>query len=358
MSTIALDIGSSSLAAVRTRLRDHRPQVERVGLRTLPPGLVHAGEIVDGDAVAREIRALWKSARPGGRQVRLGVANRRVLVRMLDLPVLDDPDQVREAVEAAVTEHLPIAASEAVVDSRSVGRYWNGDESRERRMVVAAQREMIDTLIGTVRAAGLRPAGIDLEAFALLRALLPPPLVIDEGSADSRARAVCHLGAEVVQVVVAVDRQCHFTRQIDGGGASLTRAVAERLALDPEEAEAAKRACGLWGEIPAGWDEQAVARVRHALALAARPLAREIGLSLDYYRAQPGARPIEGMVLSGGGARCAGLDRYLWQALTLPVAVGDPRGQLDAGADATLDDETAAHAAVAIGLALDGTETP
>ncbi|MEQ8833120.1 MAG: type IV pilus assembly protein PilM [Miltoncostaeaceae bacterium] len=354
MSTVALDIGSTSLAAVQLDVRGERIRLERALVRPLPEGLVHAGEIADREAVAEHIKALWKSGRFSGRRVRLGVANRRVLVRMMDLPTLDDEASMRAAVEEAVTEHLPISAPEAVVDSRPVARYWTGTESRERRMVVAAQRGMIDGLVATVRSAGLQPVGIDLEAFALLRAVLPQPMLIDEGSADTPARVVCHVGGEVVQVVVAVDRRCHFTRQIDGGGVALTRAVAERAGLDPEEAEAAKRVCGFLGDTPEGWEPDAAARVRHALALAARPLVREIGRSLDYYRAQPDARPIGGVVLTGGGALCAGLDRYLWQALGIPVEVGDARLQIDEG-DA-LDPDTAARVSVAVGLALDGSD--
>lgn len=354
MSTLALDIGSTSLAAVQLDARGERVRLERAEVRPMPQGLVHAGEISDPDEVAQQIKALWKSGRFRGRRVRLGVANRRVLVRMMDLPSLEDEGEMRAAVEAAVTEHLPIAATEAVVDSQPVGRYWTGTESRERRMVVAAQRGMIDTLVATVRSAGLQPVGIDLEAFALLRAVLPAPMLIDEGSPDTPARAVCHIGGEVAQVMVAVDRRCHFTRQIDGGGVALTQAVAERTGLTLDEAEAAKRVCGFLGDTPEGWEPDAAARVRHALALAARPLMREIGASLDYYRAQPDARPIDGVVLTGGGALCTGLDRFLWQGLGVPVEVGDPRGHLDA--DAGLDAETAARVSVAVGLALDGTD--
>ena len=67
-------------------------------------------------------------------------------------------------------------------------------------MVVAAPREMIDQLVRVVRRARLQPVGIDLEAFAILRALMPPASVLDEGSPDTDAQVVVHVGAEVTHV--------------------------------------------------------------------------------------------------------------------------------------------------------------
>jgi Tfp pilus assembly PilM family ATPase len=94
--------------------------------------------------------------------------------------------------------------------------------------------------------------------------------------------------------------------------------------------------------------------VRHALALGTRPLVREISRSLDYYRSQSFARPIGRLVISGGTALCAGIDRYLQQGLGIPVQIGDPRAQLDDAGGLSAD--VAARAAVALGLALDAPE--
>jgi type IV pilus assembly protein PilM len=355
MSTVvALDIGSSAIAGVELKTARERVSLARAAVEPLPPGLVHDGEIVNPDELAGEIKRFWRSARFSGKKVRLGVANQRVVVRTIELPALDDAKERRAAVEFEAAEQIPIPPDQTVVDSQPVLRFSNEAGDRERHVVVAAHRDMVEGLVATVRQAGLQPVGIDLEAFAILRALLPPPAVIDEGSADTRAVAVCHVGAEVTNMIVAVDRRCHFTRLVGFGGAHLTKAVSERTGLPSEESEAVKTACGLLGEPLDGWDADTVAEVRHALALGARPLVREISRSLDYYRSQTFARPIERLVISGGTSLCAGIDRYLQQGLGLPVQVGDPARQLDDGS--TLDPDLAARAAVALGLALDAPE--
>lgn len=353
MSTVvALDMGSSAIAGVEIKAGRDRVALAKAAVEPLAPGLLHDGEIRDADALALELKRFWKANRFSGRRVRLGVANQKVLVRTIELPVLTDEKERRAAVEFEAAEHIPIPPDQSVVDFQPVMRYQTEEGERERIVVVAAHREMVEQLMSVVRRAGLQPVGIDLEAFALLRALLPTPSVVDEGSADTPAQAVVHVGAEVTNVIVAVDRNCHFTRLVSFGGAHLTQAVAERTGLSAEESEAVKVACGLLGEPLEGWDADTVAEVRHALALGARPLVREIARSLDYYRSQPFARTIDRVVISGGTALCTGIDRYLQQGLGIRVEVGDPRVALDD--DGGLDPDLAARASVALGLALDG----
>ena len=355
MSTVvALDIGSSAIAGVELKTARDRVTLAKAAVEPLPPGLVHDGEIVRPDELAGEIRRFWRSARFAGKRVRLGVANQRVVVRTIELPALDDDRERRAAVEFEAAEQIPIPPDQTVVDSQPVLRFANDAGERERHVVVAAHRDMVEGLTSTVRQAGLVPVGIDLEAFAILRALLPPPSVIDEGSEDATAVAVCHVGAEVTNMIVSVDRRCHFTRLVGFGGNHLTAAVSDRTGLPADEAEAVKTACGLLGDQMDGWDPDTVAEVRHALALGARPLVREITRSLEYYRSQSFSRPIGKLVISGGTSMCAGIDRYLQQGLGIPVEIGDPRRQIDDSGD--LGPDVAARAAVALGLALDAPE--
>ncbi len=353
MSTVvALDLGSSAIAGVEVKTSRDRVSLSKASVEQIPTGLIAEGEIQQPAELAAELKAFFKSAKFTGKRVRLGVANHRVLVRTIDLPLLSDERERRAAIEFEAAEHIPIPAAESVLDYQPIARFEGESGPRERIVLVAAYREMVDSLVSVARQAGLTPVGIDLEAFAILRALLPAPSVIDEGSVDTRALAVCHIGAEVTNVIVAVDGRCHFTRLVGFGGENLTRAVEERTGLPHSEAEELKIACGLLGENLEGWEPDKVAEVRHALALGARPLVREVSRSLDYYRSQPFSRTIDHLVISGGSARCAGLDRYLQQGIGIRVEVGDPLRHLD-GVDG-LDESLAARSAVAIGLALDG----
>ena len=345
---VALDIGSSALKAVQIKRGRGGYSVGRTAVRPLPEGLVDDGQMIDIGAVAAEIKRMWREEHlPTGR-VRLGVANSQVSVRTLELPHMDDADELRAAVEFEAGEVMPIPLHEAVLDFQPLPPLEGEPADQQRVVVVAAQREMIDRLVQTLHGAGLRPAGVDLEAFALMRALLPPAMPDPERTAQ--AQVVCHVGNSHTNVVVSVNRQCEFVRLVPFAGSQLTAAVAGGTDLTILEAEALKVACGLLGDIPEGWSADKVREVRRALAFGARPLVDEVRRSLDFYRSQPTARPIERIVLAGGTSLCAGLDRYLQQALSIPVLVGDPLSNI--AHDGGVGPDLAAYADVALGLAL------
>jgi len=74
-----------------------------------------------------------------------------------------------------------------------------------------------------------------------------------------------------------------------------------------EQAEQAKER--LSPEALAGWTEN---------------LADELRSSLNYYQAQPGAAAVDGVVLSGRGARLPGLATRLQEYLGVPVDIARP----------------------------------
>ena len=80
------------------------------------------------------------------------------------------------------------------------------------------------------------------------------------------------------------------------------------------------------------------------------PLADEIRLSIDYYMAQPAARRVSEVVLSGPGARDEGLIEGLASHLNLPVSAARPLGIIDGSALA--DGEDPYRHTIATGLAL------
>src|SRR5437899_2527508 len=82
----------------------------------------------------------------------------------------------------------------------------------------------------------------------------------------------------------------------------------------------------------------------------AAALAEEIRLSVDFYMAQPDARWVGEVVVSGPGARRAGLVDKLAGMIDVPVSVADPLGRLQ-GASVPPGEDPYRHT-VAAGLAL------
>jgi hypothetical protein len=137
---------------------------------------------------------------------------------------------------------LPIDRGGVSTSTCSAARRRRGNTVR-RVLLVVAYRELIDRYVAACKKAGIRLSGIDLEAFALLRALGEPPAG-DEAAADA-ALVVVSIGHDRSTFAVSDGSVCEFTRVLDWGGQTLDVAISRELDCAPSEAEPFKRELSL-----------------------------------------------------------------------------------------------------------------
>ncbi len=242
-SPIGLDLGRTSITAARLRYQTGGSQLLQTALDSLPEGLIEEGEVRDVEALAFAIKEFWKTHKIKGRKVSLGLANQKVVVRTFEFPLLAEKE-LRSAIEFQAQDYIPIPVEEAVFDFHVLGRFKDEDGiEKQKVLVVAAQKDMVMDYINAIKRAKLTIAGVDLQAFALLRALAPTSF-IDAGPAD-RATAIANIAADVTNLVVDVAGEPQFTRIISFGGDDFTKVLQELLGISFEEAEVLKASVGL-----------------------------------------------------------------------------------------------------------------
>src|SRR6266567_967315 len=168
---IGLDIGATSVRAAELNMRSVPPALVRVAQVPVAEGAVQNGEVKDPAAVAEAIKELWKRGRFRSREVVLGVANPRVVVREVVVPWLPNEKELRASLPFQVQEFLPIRLEDAVVDFNTLEDLERDGSRMVRLLLVAAQRDMIDQIVEAAARARLRPIGIDLVPFAIVRSL-------------------------------------------------------------------------------------------------------------------------------------------------------------------------------------------
>jgi type IV pilus assembly protein PilM len=351
-SVVGLDVEAGSLAAAEVRANGDR-QVSQVAITPLDGGLIKEGEVVDPEALSAALRSMFAEHKLS-KSVRLGVANQRVAVRTFRLPLIEDPEELETAVRFQAQEHLPMPLDQAVLDHRVISRYSGEDGTRGMEVVaVAARRDMLRTLLSAVRDAGLKPVGIDLSAFALIRALVGEPneseSEVDQPPEGEHVPAVlyCNLG-DVTNLAVARGSNCLFTRSSPFGVELIAQKLAERRTLALEHSRQWLAHVGLdrpTHEIEG--DPEIVAATRETLEEGATKLADELRLSLDFYGAQEGAPPVQRIVVAGPGSTIPGLIDRLQSGLGQPFSTARPN------ALAQLGDSPAARLTVSYGLALE-----
>ena len=237
------------------------------------------GEVADVDGLADALRELYRDNKGLDKRVRVGVANQKIVVRVIDLPVLEDAKEL-----------APRSASRPRTSFRcrwstpcSTTSRWTSssrrDGRRQRVLLVAARRDMVERVLAALRGAGLKPEGIDLSAFAMVRALHRA------GPEDEHVLYLAVGG--LTNLAVARGTACTFARASGGGVEALAVELAERSALT-------------LGHATAGWPtsasrprssrSRAIPRssehARQVLLDGVRRIAAEVRSSLDFHRMQ------------------------------------------------------------------------
>ncbi|MDH4139508.1 MAG: type IV pilus assembly protein PilM [Coriobacteriia bacterium] len=363
---IGLDIGTDHVRAAQLKPSGAGLSLVGYGLVNMPMGSVVEGEIVDVDAVSSAIRELWRHSSVHGKDVIIGVSNQKVVVRLIDLPFMER-DELEGAIQYQAQDYIPIPVEDAILDFHIIGDYMTpADEHMMEVLLVAAQRDMIESAVQAVEGAGLRLAQIDLTSFAIVRAALGAGTAILPGEEEEAGEAtgVIHISSGLTNIAVVERGVPRFTRVSSIAGGQFSQAIANVLNLTFDEAEELKIRAGLpdieTGTQPLGPEgdlgTQQLQVAQDALEREVNKFIAEVRRSLDYYLTQATQiRTIRKIYMTGSGAQLSNMAAYLEKGLQAEVVLTDgvshvtvaPGAQQAAMADRM-------GAAPAVGLAMGG----
>ena len=383
---VGLDIQPGHVAAVQARVNGSIVVKHAVGA-PLPADTVREGEVLDEGVLSEALREVFKDSGLS-RRVRLGVANQRTVLRTLELPPVTDRKELAAAVRFQAQDQVPMPLSNAVLDFHPLGIFETPEGPRQRVVLVAAQRDMVQRLLAAVRDAGLRPEGVDLSAFALIRSLYRPD--------PEHAARVLYLNVDgLTNMAIAEGTTCRFTRVVGGGIEAMASELAERRSIPLVDARVLIAAVDLTvsptpepapqvtveaetesvavddAEAPTVVEEgipstitsdpahpSAVpsegapatpdADVRTVLENGIREIAGEVRNSLDFHRSQEGGGEVSLVVLSGSALDLPGFAEALQEQLGVQVERESVR--LD---EQDLGGVSAHRLAIAAGLAVE-----
>ena len=298
-TVIGLEVTEESVRAAEVTL-GRRPQLVSYGEVPLPPEAARDSEVLDQGAVAVALRQLWTGAKFRSKEVVLGVASRRILVREYTTQAMR-PDLLRDALPYQVQDLLPVPASQAVLDFFPLAEH----DGQVSGLLVAAVSESIEQIIATLSRVKLRARAVDLTAFGLAR-------VTGALTGADETVATVSIGDHTTQVVVSRSGVPLFVRILPIDVA--TSATSRRLAAEVEADVAAME----YASAP-------VARTRGAMRSAMPPgisdLTTRVRSTLSFFAGRPGSSPLSRILVTGAGAAAEGLLPALDAAVDAPIQV-------------------------------------
>ncbi len=285
-SIVGLEVSPSAVRAATLRVSKQGMSLEAIDEAPLPPGIMTPTGVSDAPALTAALRQLWASHKIKAKNVVLGVSGQRVVVRNTVVPWLPEKE-LRAALPLHIGDVLPFDASEAVADFVINGEVLDAEGNRDYAgVLVAASEETVSALVDAVQEAKLTVASVDLTAFAVMRAIVPP---VPPGYQVTEA--IVNIGTQSTQVIVHTNGRPDLVRDLVFGSDA---AVEQFNRLDPNNPMSGPQAL--------------------------EPLVDEISATLGFYQASDGSHPLHRVLLTGEGSLLPGLDFALGAAMALPVA--------------------------------------
>jgi type IV pilus assembly protein PilM len=337
-SVVGIDVGSRlTKVCYAEPIGNGRYRVTRTSFTTTPPDSVRDGVIIDKAAVAMSLRELMRAAGLNGiTGANAAIAGASVIVRHVKLPRMPE-SALRKSIRFEAAKYISTSIEDSCIEFEILGPV-DGEPDKMNVMLVAAPNEMINSRIQTLEMAGLEPVAIDIEAFAVQRALMEIANVT--GSVDDTI-ALLDIGANSTDVTIVARGYFALTRHIPIAGDHFTNAIRNAKLCTFEEAEEIKMTVDMSTLLSpdATPEEQTIA---HMVQPVLDELLREVRRSVNYYQSQfaEGAisLPAEArgadlnsstagrvgrLVITGGSALLKGIQQYMEVRLGTSVELGN-----------------------------------
>jgi type IV pilus assembly protein PilM len=335
-TSVGLDIGSGIIKLVVIDHSGSEPELVKVATTEVATDAIVEGEVMDPGIVAEAVRGLFSTAGVKQKAVVTAVGGRDVIVKKIQMDRMKEGD-AREVIRWEAEQHVPFDMANVELDFQILDP--DGDGLQMNVLLVAAKRELVEGRVGLLKEAGLQPAVIDVDAFAIHNAF-----ELNHPEAMQGVVGLVNIGHEVTNVNVLEDGVPVLTRDLSVGTRRFREDLQREKGLSAEASEQVVQgrtaSADLQGYLEARGEEIAVG-VERAAAFLATASRSSGGLSQVF--------------TSGGGARIPGMNEALADRLKVPVELASPLQRLkvrDSVFESVAVDELAPLLMLAIGLAL------
>jgi type IV pilus assembly protein PilM len=319
---LGFDIGHSTIKVVQIgQGHGNRLRVLGYGYNTFNEHAIEDGVIVDMEALAACANPLITQliiGRINTDRVAVAIPAARSFTRILTLPAKAASD-LKQTVLLEAEQYVPLPVEDLYIDYQITKEIpaANEEEAQIEVVMVATPTKLIDSYMMLFDILGLEVALMETSLISNARVFVrgkpmdKPLLLIDFGSRSSD--------------INIFDGALRVAGTVDGGGESLTDAIAKAFSVTTKQAYILKTRYGLKRGAKQHEIETAVAPILDSVV-------KEITKMMRYYKdREKKVTEFEGIVMSGGGANLPGLAEYMTARTKIAASVANPWSQLDFG---------------------------
>ncbi len=336
---IGLDIGSSFLKVAQVDISRDPHELVLFQSVPLPRDVISEGTIVDKASLIGALRELLAKANLKSADVAIGLSGHSsVIIKRITIPQMSK-DELALSIKFEAEQYIPFDINDVNIDFQILGP--SAQEPGQMEVIlVAVKKSLIHEYTAVLEEAGLFPAVIDVDPFAISN--------VFEANYDLqllRSVALVNIGASKTSINIFQNDLPVFTRDSASGINFHAEALERMLKITRGDAERLKM-----GQSVPGISPESAESVMNS---ASDEIYAEIYRSFEYFRSSVSDEGIQRIFLSGGAALMKGFPEIMAERLGIDVEVLDPFKKIKVTDKADPSVRSLAPlAAVAVGLAL------
>jgi type IV pilus assembly protein PilM len=308
---VALDIGCSSVKMVETVIEKSGYRVIHLGVLPLPEKAIQNNMAVDQASVIETIRRLVQENGVKSNKVISAVPGRAVIMKKIQMPMQEE-NELEANIEFEANTVIPENLENVNLDHQILNVIDGGRKLEV--LLVAVKKEIVNSYTDVIQGAGLTPAIMDVDYFALENMY-----EANYGTmAGDGVIGLIHGGARYTSITLLHKGISIFTGDLPIGGEEFTDNLKRELNISVEAAEQFKLTGVLNGQ--KGLDLETILRPM------TENLTQEIRRTVSLYGAVPSeeGEGLKSIYLSGGSAKLPGLRELLQERMGVPVVLAEP----------------------------------
>ena len=308
---LGIDISTAAVKLLELSRDKGAFRVEACAIAPLPAGAIVDRTVANVELLGDAIKATVKQSGTRLRTAAVAVPTSAVITKTIAMPSSLGEDELELQIELEADRYVPFPLDEVSLDFEVQGPNAKNPELMDV-LIVASRKENVDDRLAALDLAGIKAGVVDVESYALENAFS----VMSQdslGFPPGQTIAIADVGATMMSLDVVQDGRSVYVREQGFGGKELTEEIQSKYGLSFAEAGLAKKLGGL----PESYLEEVLDPFRQAMA-------RQINVSLQFFRSSSANRQIDRLLLAGGCAQIRGIRDYLEASLEIPTQIADP----------------------------------
>ncbi|ADE16903.1 type IV pilus assembly protein PilM [Nitrosococcus halophilus Nc 4] len=315
---LGIDISSSAVKLLELSRKGERICVENYAIEPLPPHTVVENKVEDVEALGEAIKRAVKRSGTRIKKAAAAVAGSAVITKIISVPNTLSERELESQIELEAGQYIPYPLEEVNLDFEVLTPSEKDPEAVDV-LLAACRSENVEARVAALELAGLTPAVMDVEAYAMEKVF---PLIASQMPSRGKGQtiAVVDVGATLTTINVLHDYRIIYTREQIFGGNQLTEEIQRRYGLSYEEANLAKRQGGL----PDNYVPEILEPFKKAIA-------QQVSRAFQFFFSSTQYNSVDHVVLAGGCASIPEVDELIEHMAGTTVSIANPFADMALG---------------------------